>query len=465
VPDFASGKKAMWDRKNARPWVTQPDLTTKYQGIVAAKHDRLSRADWRDEGDLRRWAEDNHKALFLVEKDLRWPPRQGARYDDDVADWNREAENSNREWNATSRRYKRAHRKLISNNYLVGRPIYGYRAMGVNCQQTPCRCFEQGKDDNKTLAIYEPEAKVIRELVTRYLAGETLQALCDDLYARHIPSPKYGQSGNRWYTQTLARLLRNPGLAGRRENAEGKTVLRYKGIITWQAHQQLVAQLDSKAHRKGISPANTYMLTGILSDEAGHAMYGIKAGERSNVYYYYCRKGCGLMVRVDQADPEVSEAVTEDYGERPHRVKRIIPGKNHFEEIARLRQDRSELDDMANDYDERHAAITAEIRRLTRLDAEHPEPDRVGWVNTDKTIAQHWESLGTAGRRDWLRESGWKVTAIKDYEMPHGWRLSIDAGEAGRDAMSFGLESPEEIARDAFALADALKRATDDVDS
>jgi hypothetical protein len=418
----------MWERPTARPWVTQPDLMVRYQGIVVAKHDRLSRADWRDEGDLRRWAEDNHKALFLVEKDLRWPPRQGAGYDDDVANWNREAEGSDREWNAASRRYKRAHRKLISNNYLVGRPIYGYRAMGVDCRQIPCRCFEEGKDDHKTLVIYEPEAMVIRELVTRYLAGESLQALCDDLHARGIPSPKYGKSGDRWYTQTLARLLRNPGLAGRRQNAEGKTVLHYKGIITWPQHEQLVARLNSRAHRKGISPANTYMLTSILSDEAGHPMYGIKAGERSNVYYYYCRTCRGLMVPVELANQDVSESVTEFYGEMPHMIQRVNPGENHFNQIARLRQDRAELDDLADDYEERHAAYTAEIRRLTKLDQEHAEPDRIGWTPSGKTIAEHWQSLDIAGRRDWLRENGWKITAIKDDEMPDGWRLSIDAG-------------------------------------
>jgi hypothetical protein len=208
-------------------------------------------------------------------------------------------------------------------------------------------------------------------------------------------------------------------------NKEGKAVLRYEGIITWQQHEEIVARLDSRAHRKGISPANSYLLTGIIGCNDSHAMYGAKGG--GQWYLYSCRQ-CGFGVRVNLADSIVTEAVLDGYGDYPRMIKRIIPGKNHFEEIARLRQDRNELNDLADDYDQRHAALTAEIRRLTKLDQEHPQPDTIGWVKNGKTIAQHWESLDNAGRRDWLKENGWKVTAVKDDEMPEGFRLDIDAG-------------------------------------
>ena len=217
-------------------------------------------------------------------------------------------------------------------------PARHHSATGLpasTCGESPCRCFENGEDDPKTLTIYEPEARIVRDVVTRYLAGESTESIVKD-YPRWVPS-------------SLARFLRNPAIAGRRMNKEGKTVLRYDGIITWQVHEQLIARLDSRAYRKGIRQ-RIYMLTGIISCDAGHAMYGIKGG--GQWYHYYCRK-CGLMVRVTDADDEVSNAVTEDYGDKPHRIRRIIPGKNHFDEIARLRQDRSELDDMADGYEER----------------------------------------------------------------------------------------------------------------
>ena len=137
------------------------------------------------------------------------------------------------------------------------------------------------------MVIHEPEAKVIRESVQRYLdGGESIKAICDDFDARHIPSPMWkGKPGHHWNVKTLAGLLRSASIAGRRMTKDGKTVLRYKGIITWADHEKLVARLDSRANRKGISPANDYMLTGVLFDNAGHPMWGIKGGQRHHYYY------------------------------------------------------------------------------------------------------------------------------------------------------------------------------------
>ncbi len=400
----------------------------KYQGIVAAKQDRLSRADWRDEEDLRRWAEDNGKTLFIVDRNLRWPPRDDANHDDDVSRWNDGAEAAHREWSSTSRRYKRMHRNLIDNNLLVGKPTYGYR-ISVN----------EGTM-HKTLAIYEPQARIVREAADRYLGGESIGQITDDFNDRGIPSPM----GKRWHQVTLSNLLRNPAIAGMRmdnwgkDEKQRKTILRFDGIITWAEHEQIAARLDSRAHRKGISPANAYMLTGILSDEAGHPMYRI---DRRGLVYYACRQRCGFSVPLARADAEVTSEVIDTYGELPHMVRRLIPGKNHFDEMARLRQDRAELDDLSDDYERRHAEITAEIRSLSKLPAE---PDQVKWVPSGKSVAAHWQTLDAPGRRDWLRENGWKITAGRQSKEYGGWSLAIDAGftaeiSAERQAQSLGF--------------------------
>lgn len=442
VPDTASGTKAMWERPNLKPWVTDPEIMATYGGIVAAKQDRLSRADWSDEAKLRMWAEDNGKTLFIVDRNLRWPPRNDINHDDDVSRWNDGAEAAYREWNSTSRRYKRMGKQRKDNNELHGRAVYGYRAMGITCREIPCRCWERKEDDHKTLVIHEPEAKVIREAVQRYLDGESIKAICDDFNARHIASPMWrGKPGNHWNVKTLAGLLRSTSIAGRRMSREEKpkTVLTYKGIISWADHEKLVARLNSRANRQGISPANAYMLTGILFDVAGHPMYGIKGGRRNNYLYYNCRMNCEFAVRMDQVDQEVSESILDTFGNEPHMVRRIIPGKNWLNEIANLRQTRNELDDLADDYEEKRSALQAQIRELSNRPAED---DEIKWLPSGKTIADVWNALDTAGRRDWLRENGWVVTAVQDDLMPNGWRLTIDAGwtaeiGAERQAKSF----------------------------
>jgi hypothetical protein len=398
VADTASGKKAMWQRKNLKPWVTDPSLMAKYQGVVAAKQDRLSRADWQDEEALRAWAVENGKTLFIVDKDLRWPPRDDPRYhDDDVANWHRGAEEAHREWTTDSRRYTRMHRNLISNNFVNNRAPYGYRLYGINCDESPCRCAERKLEDHKKLIIYEPEAKYIREAVRRYLDGESLVQICDDFNTR---------DGQSWNFQTLAKRLRSPAIAGRRGQ------LRFPHIITWLEHEAIVARLDARANRKGVSPANAYMLSGVITDEAGHPLHGHSSNGRANsIRYYRCRRGCGLMVRMDKADKFVTWRITSTYANSHGIELRTIPGKNYFDDIARLRQDKAELDDLADDYLEKLTAITAEIRRLASLPKE---PDEVKRVLSDRTITEEWADLDTAGRRDWLKAHGWKATAHRD---------------------------------------------------
>ena len=443
VPDVESGTKAMWKRTNAKPWVTQAEELIQYQAIVASKYDRLSRADMADESELREWAEENHKALFLVEKELRYPPRPGTHYDDDWDSWTKAANDANREWNQTSQRWKRSHRQRAASNHLSGKAPFGYRITGVNCGLSPCRCFERGEDDPKTLTIHEPEARVVRDVVTRYLAGESTERICADY--------------PRWVSSSLARFLRNPAIAGRRMNAEGKTVLRYDGIITWEDHLAIVKRLDSRAHRRGISPANSYMLTGILSCSEGHAMYADK-GEHSTGYKYRCRE-CKLAVSLDEADEEVNKMVLDVFGTYPHMVKRIVPGSNHMEQIHQLRQDRNELDDLADDYDARHAEITAEIRRLTLEDKEHPQQDTSRWEFSGKSIGQHWDGLSIGQRRDWLKENNWKVTVTALPELGQDVnRLTIDPNgtpERGWEDAAASLGWPiEELNRTALKWQD-----------
>lgn len=445
VADYASGTKAMHERKNLGPWVTDPDLMARYQGIVAAKQDRLSRADFMDEVDLRRWAEENHKTLFIVDRELRWPPREGAHHDDDITVWNRGAEEAHREWSNTSRRYKRMLKNRVDNNELTGRPAYGYRSAGINCGESPCRCWEKKIDDRKTLAIYEPEAQVIREAKDRYLGGESVEKICDDFKSRGIPAPM----GATWWPRTLSKVLRNPSTAGRRmDNSYGtdeqqrKTILTYPGIITWTEHEQIAARMDSRSHRKGISPYNVAMLTGIVTDRQGHVLYHVTNPRGKKIRYYACRKRCGICVPLVYLDGVVNDAVLDEYGDHPHMVRRIVPGKNHFEEIARLRQGRAELDDLADDYPERHAALTAEIRRMAKEDKENPQPDEIRWVPSGQTIAEYWQSLTVPGRHDWLVENGWKVRVAKD---DGEWVVTIDAGFTAEISAERQAKSPGAI--------------------
>jgi hypothetical protein len=286
--------------------------------------------------------------------------------------------------------------------------------------------------------IVPDEAKIVREAKDRYLAGETLDKIWADFNERGIPNPR--RDGGKWIVSTLGRLLRNPGVGGRqmnnRDGGERLTILEYEPIITWPEHESLVARLDSRAHRAGISPSNVFMLTSIIKDVNENPMYGHLGRTK---YTYHCRKGCGYGVSMEIADSEISKEVIDLCGHLPHLVRRVIPGENYLDQIARKRQDIRELDPEGDD--ERRAELRVEIEHLRSLPNK---PDEVRWMPSGKTIEEYWESLDVSGRRDWLRENGWTITAIKDDEMPNGWRLSIDAGwtaniGAGRQAECLGF--------------------------
>jgi len=48
VADTKSGTVAPWDRKNLKPWVTEPEKMARYDAVVAYKTDRWSRGTQED---------------------------------------------------------------------------------------------------------------------------------------------------------------------------------------------------------------------------------------------------------------------------------------------------------------------------------------------------------------------------------------------------------------------------------
>ena len=262
-------------------------------------------------------------------------------------------------------------------------------------------------DDHRTLEPDPETSKIVAEAARRYLAGETVDAICADFSARHIASPKWlGKPGKVWYAKTLASLLRNPSIAGRRVDKTGKTVLRYKGIITWDEHKRIVARLDSRAHRKGISPANTALLTSVLfCDKCKRPMYRIKSRDRKDYYYCYPRggKGCRMLVPVTKADAWVIAYVHRGLARRPYITWVTIPGKNHQEEIDQLAADMDELDKASPDWPARVTAMHAELTRLRELPSE---PDEVRPVDSGVSIAAKFAERNPVGKREMLIELG-----------------------------------------------------------
>jgi DNA invertase Pin-like site-specific DNA recombinase len=397
--DTKSGPTPMWDRPNLRPWVTDPAHMAAYDGIVAAKQDRLSRADWRDEAELRIWAENNGKTLFIVDRKLRWPPRNA----DDMERWNNGAEQARREWENTSKRYKRMLKSKRDKGYFTGKRPYGYRI--VPSEDGHGKILEQDPD----------AAPIVREMANRY--DEQNQSLREIAQWLTDSSTPVSQQGNRthqgkWSAQTVRNILTNSAIMGR-VRINGVTTHHIdRPIIQPEQFRRIQDKMAARAHH-GAPSGSTALLTSILICSNGHSMHRLKAHPTSKLpngrFYYYCRecpKGQRPFIWCDETDQAVNEAVTA-IADMEHVIKTVVPGDTYGDEIHAIKKEIAALDPEDEDWGKRTTALRAEIAELRGHKRKAP---KVIKKKDTPSVGQVWESLTPAERRLWLlarRGSDW----------------------------------------------------------
>ena len=466
IADRKSGPSAMWDRPNLRDWVSRDDYMALYDGIVAAKQDRLSRADWSDEARIRLWAEENGKTLFIVDRNLRWPPRNA----DDRERWNNGAEQARREWENTSKRYSRMQRSLRDQHYFVGKRSYGFKIVDLG--------------DHKTLEIYEPEAKVVREIFRRYTKGESLKQISAWLIAEEIPAPQPPKdedgkpiSLGNWSSQAVRRILHNPIYMGR-VIVKGQLYMRVPEIVSPGIFDKAQEIIASRVTR-GPASRDIAILTGAIKCEHGHPMYrvsGRKCASCPNGLYYYCNpevasKGQRYLAPLADAEAAMIAAV-EAIGDLPNTVKRLSPSQKYADRIGEIKQEQRELlEQDPPDILERMAALQSERDRIKAEASEAAQPKPVIDRKADgtvRTIAEAWNEASNADKRAWLIERGWQVTVYKRPRLvmparkaggqyaPYEYAYVIDGGELTADLETLGFPV-HEYWRQIEELAEAVK--------
>lgn len=393
--DKISGRTSPKNRPNLGPWLTEPHLITRYDGIIVSKLDRLSRGrDW----GIREWAEENRKKLIVVSPELSWPPEKGDSTTPII--WDNLVNIASAEWENTSMRYQRMQAHLRGLGSFVGRPPFGYRIAG--------------EAKSKALAIDPVQAAAVTEVVAMYLAGRSLRQLCAYLDAQGIQTRR----GGAWVPKTLSDVLRNPVLSGRRVDGNGRTILRVPPILDVETWRKLQAELDRKATKKGAVRAGSPMLGGVaVCHTCDGPMYKLrtqnvrKDGTKQFNFYYRCwgtetnPSTCKNMFPLDELDAWTEARMARIKFPRYEIV--VTPGHGHEDEIYEVERDLRELDLDAPDYDERHAELRAERARLRALPST---ADKVERRKIGDSIGQHWETLQTeADKRAFLLKLDVKV--------------------------------------------------------
>ena len=182
------------------------------------------------------------------------------------------------------------------------------------------RELRDGKAVTVGYAINEAEAAVVREIVTRVIAGETLRAITMDLNDRGIPSPGAAHkprgglenpTGQRWGTSSVRKIATRPSSAGLRVH-HGEVIGKgtWPELITEDEHRQAVEAVSDPARMtNGGNAVRKHLLTfgiGICGVCGWHLRTAPKSG--NTLYLCDSDRGC-VGRRKEWVDDLVNDVV------------------------------------------------------------------------------------------------------------------------------------------------------------
>jgi site-specific DNA recombinase len=217
----------------------------------------------------------------------------------------------------------------------AGRRPYGYEFIKT----------KDGKLDR--LVLREDEALIIRELVRRYIGGESLLSLVRDLNARGVKAA----TGGAWGLASVSRLLRAPRIAGLRD-VEGKLKpAPWDGIITAHELRQLRTLL-ARNHKAGTRAQRSYLLTGglVVCGSCKKPMIGRPINGKPTYGCDKARGGCGsVWVRAENVDAIVHATVVEVV-DKPGLAKRLQRGSGKDPILDDIERQEKRLREAEEDY-------------------------------------------------------------------------------------------------------------------
>lgn len=292
------------------------------------------------------------------------------------------------------------------------------------------------QDGVSRIEVVEDEADVVRELFTRYNAGESSYALAQDLNDRGVPTI----TGTEWSMERVRQLLRNARYAGIVES----NGVRYDVKPKWTPIIDERTWTDSLAVRDGRTRAGSW------SSSVKHLASGLlvcgKDGTRMLArpdhgrLTYACRE-CWRSIPAADVDAFIEAVVLERLKDRKvlNRLRKTPDTQPLTEELDELRRRQSDLADLVADglLDRRRARERGEEledrigrlqKRLDHLRRKSPLTD----LALGGSIPKRWSKLGVMDRRRVVSDLGLVVSVGpgRKGRQPSGFspvvRLSVD---------------------------------------
>jgi len=292
-------------------------------------------------------------------------------------------------------------------------------------------------EDRRT--IKKSEAKIIREVVTRVLAGDSLRSVCQSLNDRSIPT----STGNAWSPSTLKRMLVSARISGQREH-QGEIM----GPAVWEPiiPPEQTARLRAFLGR-GRGTTRTprrYLLTGLLRcGRCGATLVSRPRadGERR----YVCATGPGFAgcggtaILARELDPFVADAVLHRL-DTPELEAALRGEAAKDAEAAVIQHDLDDALDQADELAQAYGAKQISMREW--LAARGPIDQRIeelrkalSRATRTTTIAQYVGQTATL-RREWdsldLSRQQAIVAAVLDHVVVNPARRGLNRFDESR---------------------------------
>lgn len=256
------------------------------------------------------------------------------------------------------------------------------------------------------VTIRESEAQVLREMVTRYVSGESLHSLARWLEESGVPTV----TGRPWRTTSIRTQVVSPRIAGLREH-RGEVV----GLAAWEAiispamrDKALARQAEAKL--TGRRTPRRYLLSGLL--RCGKCGGKLFASPRGNSRRYVCLSGpdhggCGRLSVVAPPLEKLVAAMVLHRLDSPAMAKVLAGHGSADVETAQLAEaladDETQLDELATMWAQKHLStreweaakgpikhrIDTTKRRLTQI----TRTDALDGLGTGEQLQQKWAGL------------------------------------------------------------------------
>lgn len=333
-------------------------------------------------------------------------------------------------------------------SFFAGEAPYGYDVVTL-------------EDGSKTLKP-NGDAPIVARIFEELAAGATFFKVARGLTADGIPTPR---GRVVWPEATIAVICRNTIHRGHVQY-NGQTYMTVEPTTT--ASNWLRANTHASARAKSRSRGSK----GRPSDKLLRPVCGGCGGPmyKYGISYRCCglgpgggvaqRKGCGNTIPVVVLDAEVTaEFLAHD---EPEIIETVQAGRDYAEEIAAVQLQVKDLDLLADDYDDVHATLVAELRRLQSLPVE---PETRTTTYTGRTEGDAFCEMTDDERKAFIRN--WRLVVFaargSDGELATAPRLQVAYRGHARPVISgrsecglqpgAGLEASHHVFADLESLA------------